>query len=298
MKVPRQSLLARFVDRTQEVSEFQKLLEQSPSGILCLHGPGGIGKSAVLSRMMDECEKRGIRWIHIEWEDSRRYNYLDVMRRIRDGTEPAMFQLFNDRVNFYTVPEYALKISLEGAPIQNVEVLAGGEIRSSEVTVHVGHSLEIRDLMVNVPRPDRCVTDAEIVIESTNAFMPCLRGFAAEHPLVVFFDALEKADPLARKWICDELLRRVRDEEITNVFVVLASREHFELDPSFFDCMSGFELQPFRIDDVFEYLTKRGVDCEKRLAEFIFANSERGNPLKIAVSVDNFVRLQDEQRNE
>ena len=125
---------------------------------------------------MEECAKRKVDWVHMEWEDSRRFNYLDVMRQIREATDPALFQLFNDRVNFYTVPNYELKIALEPGLIQNVDVLKGGEIRQAGVTVHVGHKVEIKDGMINAQRPDRDVTESQIVIDLTNAFMRCLKA--------------------------------------------------------------------------------------------------------------------------
>jgi len=260
--------------------------------IMCLHGPGGIGKSVLLSRMMEECNKRDLEWLYIEWEDTKRFNYLDIMRKIRNNTVPSLFQLFNDRVNFYTVPNYEMKIALEAGPIQNVEVLKGGEVKQSGVTVHVGHKVEIKDSKINVKRPDRDVTEDEIVIDLTNAFMPCLKTLTNERPLILFFDALEKADDLAYAWIWDELLSRVRDEEIQNLIVILSGRKKFEPDPTFFDSSEVYALKPFRAEHILDYLEKRGLDRMDYLAEFIFANSEDGNPLQVAQGVNNFISFQ------
>src|SRR5262245_52423010 len=250
-----------------------------------------MGKSALLNRMIETCESRGTRWVYIEWRDSRRYNYLDMMRIIREDTVPPLFALFNDRVNFHNAPQYRLQIPLEGGNIQNVQVLSGGEVQQSGVTVHIGHSIEIKDLNLNMPRPDRNVTDNEILIYLTRAFMPCLQAVTAEKPLVIFFDALEKADKLTLDWIWEELLARVRDRDVTNLFVALAGREPIEPEPSFFDCIDVYEMQPFQTDNVLEYLEKRQLGRLEDLARFILANFG-GNPLQIAQSVNNFLRFQ------
>ena len=295
MKIPAAHILKQFVNRTREVAGFKNLLSDKTKRIMCINGPGGIGKSVLLSRMMEECNGRKLDWVHFEWEDSRRFNYLDVMREIRKATDPTLFQLFTDRVNFYMKPNYKMKIALDAGPIQNVEVLKGGEIKQSGVTVHVGHKVEIKDSMINVQRPDRDVTEDEIVIDLTNAFMPCLKALTYERPLVIFLDALEKADEFANAWIWDELLTRVRDEEIRNLLVILSGRNTFEPDPTFFDSSEIYALKPFKSEHILDYLEKRGLDRMDFLADWILANSDKGNPLKVAQGVNNYILLQREK---
>ncbi|MBA7693237.1 hypothetical protein ES703_101815 [subsurface metagenome] len=295
MKIPAAHILKQFVNRTREVAGFENLLSDKTKRIMCISGPGGIGKSVLLSRMMEKCAERKLDWVQIEWEDSRHFNYLDVMREIRKATDPTLFQLFNDRVNFYTVPNYEMKITLDAGPIQNVEVLKGGQIKQSGVTVHIGHTVEIKDSMINVQRPDRDVTKNEIVIGMTNAFMPCFKALTSERPLVIFLDALEKADKLTNAWIWDELLTRVRDEELRNLLVILSGRNTFEPDPTFFDSSEVYALKPFKSEHILDYLEKRGLDRMDFLADWILANSDKGNPLKVAQDVDNYIRFQREK---
>src|SRR5208283_5056843 len=147
------ALLNEFVDRVNEVSDFCELLALSDSSIVCIWGAAGIGKSALLARLIQECEHRGVRAVETEWRDSRRYSYLDLMRRIRDRTRPELFYPFNDRVNFYTAPEYRLHLQVETGTIEHVQVTTGN-VDSGTVNVHVGHQIEIKDFMLNVLRPD------------------------------------------------------------------------------------------------------------------------------------------------
>jgi len=297
VKIPSTNILKDFVDRVQELDGFEKMVGNLAKRVMCIYGPGGIGKSILLSKMMEECEKRGMRWNYTEWRDSKHYGYLDLMRKIRNETSPSLFLLFNDRVNFYMEPQYDLKIQLEGGAIQNVKVLEGGEIQQSGVTIHVGHKVVITDSEINIPRPDRNVTDDEMMIELTCAFMPCLQATVRESPLVIFLDALEKADEPTKSWIRDEFLVPIRDEEISNLIVVLASREEIELDPSFFDCTDKYELRPFQTAHIQEYLSRRGVEPNETLIDFIFATT-KGNPIEIATNTNSLLQLRQKRQRE
>ena len=70
--------------------------------------------------------------------------------------------------------------------IENVQVLPGGEITEAGVNVHVGHNIEIKDSMLKQRRPDRDVTENEMVIDLTTTFMLCLKALTAKQPLVIW----------------------------------------------------------------------------------------------------------------
>lgn len=290
MKIPDEHKLEHFVDRHRVLTEFDNMLSTGARRIMCLQGPGGIGKSLLIKRLLKECLQKGFHGIYIEWRDSSRFNYLEVMRLIRDSADPVLFHLFNDRVNYYTKPEYTLKIALEGGGIQGVEVLSQGEVKQSGVTVHVGHQIEIKDLNINMPRADRAVTPEEILIESTRAFLACLKALSAQQPTVIFLDALDKADDLTRAWVWEQLLERLKEPEIPQLSVIIAGREKMDPHPTFFECTTIFELQPFRPDDIVDYLERRGLERSQLAADLIYSH-EGGIPIKVAMSVDSLLRL-------
>jgi len=265
------------------------MLEGSERKILHVYGPGGIGKSLLIERMRHACTDKSVYCVHVEWEDARRYSYLDIMRRVRDDTDQGHFHIFNDRVNFYTAPDYRIRLPVEDAPISDVSILTKAKIQQSDVSIHIGH--EIKDLHLNVRRPDRDVSDEEVVAGLTDAFMACLRALTVDRRLVIFLDAIEKVGPadLALNWITRELLERICDGELPNVIVVLAGRQLLELDPTFFDYVAVYELRPFQGEDVQEYLQRRGVTQTAEFVDFILANFD-GNPLQVAMSVNNFIR--------
>jgi hypothetical protein len=299
MKIPAVHVLEQFVNRVGELSRFEEMLTKRSKRIMCISGPGGIGKSTLLIRMMKACEDRGLNWVYLEWADSRRYSYLDLMRAIRDKTEkPSLFQLFNDRVNFYFVPQYEPKITLQGGNIENVHVLSGGEIQQSGMTLQIGNRVEIKDFNLNVPRPDKDVPLEQIIIDCTDAFMACVKGITENDPLVIILDAMEKADESTMTWIWKELLERVRDQAISNLSVVLSGRQTFNPHPTFFNSTLLCEVKPFKDVDVIEYLRKRGIEVTteeaRKIAGLILA-AIGGDPLRIAQAVNAYI-VQQENR--
>lgn len=273
--------------------EFSDLLSGSRR-IMCIHGGPGIGKSALLKLMEQTCTQRSIRWVEVAWLAEGRRDYIDVMRRIRNATEPALFSLFNDRLNEYTVPNYKVQVDISGPIIQNVQVLNGGRVEQSGVTVHVGHT--IGDLNISGLRPDRDVSDDEVITNVSTAFRLCLRALTARQPLVIMMDTLERADKLVLAWLRTELLWPICTNELPNLLVVLAGRESLGLDddPKFFDYAVSYELQPFRDEHVFEYVKRRvpaADDIVETIASMILAAQTRV-PLDVAKMVNNYVRYQ------
>lgn len=294
VKIPAPHLLKYFVNRTREMGELEHMLIDSQVRVLCLWGPGGMGKSVLLSKMLQVCNDRGLNTAYVQWETDRSYNYLDMMRQIRDQTGPeTLFQLFNDKVNFFTNPEYKLKIQVEGGAIGDVHILENGEIQKSNVTVHVGHTVEIKDLQLKLDRSD--AEAARIPFQLMEAFVPCLKALMQSNPVVVVFDGMEKPDASTKNWIWNEFLTLVRDQTVDKLFVILAGREQFVPDPSFFDCTRVLELRPLGRNDVEDYLHRRGVaECSADFLNLILAGSG-GQPLKVGETVDMFMRYQQQQ---
>jgi hypothetical protein len=257
-----------------------------------------MGKSVLLGKMLQHCNDRGLNSAYIQWTLDRSYNYLDIMRQIRDQTGPdTLFQFFNDKVNFFTNPEYKLKIQVEGSSISDVHILENGEIRQSNVTVHVGHTVEIKDLQFKLERSD--AEAARIPFQLTEAFIPCLKALVLANPFVLFLDGMEKADASTKKWILDEFLPLIRDQVVNKSFAVLGGREKITLDPSYFDCSRVFELKPLGRSDVEDYVHRRGLaHCSADFLSLVLANSNGGEPLQIGFLVDNYIlHMRSEQQN-
>ena len=75
--------LAEFVDREAEMDLFCRMLDTGERPVIVVEGEGGVGKSSLLARMVHECALRTLRKSEIVWTDTRRHDYLAVMRKVR-----------------------------------------------------------------------------------------------------------------------------------------------------------------------------------------------------------------------
>ncbi len=169
----------------------------------------------------------------------------------------------------------------------------GGILSGSSGPIHIGHNIQIPDSMVSVLRPDQALNESTVIIEITSAFVPCLRGLLEDAPLVLIFDATEKADALTRSWIHDELYTRIRDGELPQLYLIEAGRDLEPLDPSFSQLGSDRVLTELEQSHVEEYLKLKGLP-DRLLARFVFTEY-KGHPQKIAIAINNFLKSEPER---
>lgn len=297
LEIPSESVLREFVDRKPILKAFRNMLEspEAPFRVMWVYGDGGMGKSILLSRMMQECRERNIRWLHAEWRDTERYSYLDLMRRLRDVSRRLdLFSLFTDQVNRFTQSGYPTTIKVDLGNINDLHILENGRIEQGGVEIHVGHV--VKDLNVTLMREDFDVDDRNARIELTRAFLPCLRVLVGDQPIVLLLDALEKAHRGTMAWIFDELLERISRNRLPNVFVVLAGRESAPDDDlnRFRKCLQPYSLGLLQAEDIQEFLRLREcTDAEVQLlATVILAEAARRppTPLEVATFTTNYQR--------
>ena len=280
--------LAEFVDREDEMLRFLALLERGEKHILFVCGDSGLGKaSLLLARMMHECAHRGLRKAEVVWTDTRPHDYIAVMRKIRDDLEPAAFAAFTDLINFFTKNNYELTIRVEG----EVDVARNAKITDSTFGDVVG--VMVKDFMINVPRSDMAVPEAERMARLTDRFLGDFKELLARQPIVLFLDSIEKMSPDTEKWLWGELLTAVRDAALSNLTVVLCGQRGRELDRDWEVCVEVSELRPLAYAHVVEYLAKRGVAEEHRavLATMLLART-KGKVAEVAKDVDAFLKFQ------
>ena len=297
-EIPAEYVLREFVDRKPILTAFREMLER-PNGqrrVMWVYGGGGMGKSILLSRMMQECRERNIRWLHAEWRDTERYSYLALMRRLRDVSRRLdLFSLFNDQVNRFTQRGYPSEIKVDLGRISDIHILENGSITQGEVEIHVGHV--IKDLNITVVREDFDVEDRNARTELTRAFFPCLEVLVGDRPMVLMLDALEKAHRSTMAWIFEELLDRLGGNRLVNVLVVLAGRENVsDQDLSrFHHCLQPYPLDLLQAEDIREFLRRREfTDAEiPILVRSILAVADRRppTPLEVATFTTNYQRL-------
>lgn len=246
--------LASFVDRTEELSRFCNLIEDDGKCVYVVWGSSGIGKTSLLARMVHECSHRKLRKAEIVWTDTRPHDYLAIMRKIRDDAGADAFTTFTDLINFYTVPRYELKIVYEGS---NISV--GTQMQTNDSSIGTMAGIVVKDVMLNAPRSDMAVPEAERMARLTDRFVDNLAEATAHERFVVFFDAIEKMSADTEKWIWCELIGAASSGRLPNVRFVLCGQKKPELS-EWRLFVEEAQLQPLGAPHIIEYLAKRGVD--------------------------------------
>jgi len=284
--------LAEFVDRSAEMTTFKHILDTGDPPIMVVWGQGGVGKSYLLAKMIHECAQREILKAEVVWTDTRSKDYLAIMRKIRDDIGLEYFNPFTDLVNYYTSPQYELKIKVEGSINTNINP------NIKDATTGDIAGIIIKDLMIPEPRKDMAVPEEEKLARLTDIFIEnfdkALKALAVEKPFVVFMDAVEKMSNDTHKWIWEELFACVGDGRLSNIRFVLCGRQEppQENASEMRLIIEQTQLKPLEHEHIVQYLEKRSIDSSNHdeLALMLMVSTE-GNPLQIANSVDAFLKM-------
>lgn len=293
----RRRLLAEFVDRTEEMARFQRMLESDDKHIMVVWGGPGLGKTSLRLRMVHECAQRKLRKAEVECGGFRTTGYLAIMRKIRDDVGVEYFNAFSDYANFLTDPNYkpqiSLNINVEGA------MAVAGQAQITNASVGDIAGVVIKDNMLVLPRTDIAVPEEERMIRLTDRFIEGLGAALRDGPVVVFLDGVEKIDPDTQRWLWEELLMAVRDGRLAGAKVVLCGQTQPELDRDWRMLVEEAELRPLSLEHIEAYLEKRGVPESSRsvLAMMLMANT-KGEIARIAAQVDAFLALQQKMAQE
>lgn len=299
MATYQQQRLARFVDRESEMNSFCKMLDGDwPRPVLAVWGEGGMGKSSLLSRMVRECSLRDLSKVEINWSETRNYDYLAVMRKIRDDLGALQFGGFTDLVNFFTVPRHRLEVTVETSgqvdvarnaafgPNAQVGLMAGVVLQPGAINA---------DLMLNDARTDLAISESDRMAQLTDSFVKELNAFARQGRVVIFLDAIEKATKTTQRWIWDELFGALRADRLANVLIVVGGRNQPEIDEDWRLLVEERRLGPLSREHIIEYMIKREIAYDAALREIVadvILDSTAGNPLRVASTVEAMSRRQ------
>jgi len=283
--------LSEFVDRETEMTRFCALLDSPGKLVMSVTGPGGIGKSSLMARMLHEIALRNLTKAEIIYTDDNLPEFMAIMRKCRDDIGVVSFSAFTDLINYYTVPRYTLNVDLQGGTINvanNLTLTEGASVGTIAGVV-------IKDAMITFPRSDLDVSEAERRTTLTNQFVTCLaEASKTRTQIVIMIDAAEKMSESAGRWLWDSLIGAVADSRIPNIRFVIFGRTKPNIDRWKKQLVEFAELQPLGVPDIVLYLEKRGVGPEHRqaLALMVYGNTQ-GDPLKVATNVDLFLDVQE-----
>jgi hypothetical protein len=260
------SLRDLFVDRSQHTDAFCKMLEgRTERRIMLLEAGPGMGKSWLLHIFAHEARVRGLPLVHIDFADQQVYDTLMVVRCCRDTLGPAHFNALTEAINDVTTPRVNL-IAPNAAISGSVNVALGNAntLSNSAISVsNVGNTI-FKDNFFSVRTDDAFVRQA-IEDRINAAFFDSLATLVAQIRVVFLFDTYERnslkddrwLSRAADRWICDQLLLRLRDGKLDNAVVVLAGRRLPQFGPSWYNVLGHKVLDQFGQTEVKEYLCGR-----------------------------------------
>ncbi len=255
--------LAWFVDRLKQLQGFQKMARgETEKCVMAICAPIGMGKTWVIQRMRQECQSLELPTLHIDFRDLRAWDYLMLARAARDQMGALYFNALTQTINDCTGVNIQLAVT-PAAPASVIVGAQGGTV--SDVSVDAcgaiiagGNVIKDNHFYVQADTP---IARQAIELRITDVFFACLGQLAANKKAVFLFDSYEQVTEEANRWLCDQLLARLRDKRLAHVIVVIAGTRVPEFGPEWKPTLATTGLDPFTQDDVREYvLDKRGLD--------------------------------------
>lgn len=292
--------LAEFVDRAAEMDLYAKVIDESDRQIMLVSGGTGMGKTSLLLRMIHESAQRKLQKAEVTWTDTLVYDYMAVLRKLRDDLGLEHFGAFTDLINYYTDANYQprldVRLNVDLGPQTSVKVAEGSQITGSAVGDIAG--VLIRDNMIVVQRPDIAVPIEVRREELTRRFLAGLHDASANQRIVVFFDSFEKTSEATAQWVWEQLLPPVRDGQLPNVRWIICGQRSPPQDRDWLDFLALAELKPLGPGDVEAYIRKR-VAGQVQMSDETFRYlagmlqvATNGRPTDVAEKVDLFLASQ------
>lgn len=293
----RERLLCQFVDRSAEMALFEQVLDGDDLPAMVVSAASGMGKSALLMRMVHECALRHLVKAELEWTSVDVLDYMATLRRLRDALGVDHFGAFTDLINYYTdaayQPRLEINIQLHGGTIQ---VAQGAQITGSSVGDIAG--VVLRDNNFNIQRSDISVPDEVRREQLTRRFLDGLAALSRDALVVIFFNATEKMSEVTYQWLWGQLLKPLVDGALPRVRVVLLGQRPPPGRDDLGDLaelVAKAELKPLGVDDIDAYIAKRAVgvtevgDATRReLAKMLLVVTQ-GRPADVASALDLYL---------
>jgi hypothetical protein len=278
--------IAWFVDRDRERRKFQKILDgESVQRIMMIRAGAGMGKTWLINNFRHECSCRQIPYAIIDFSTrSQGYNYLEVLRSIRDSLGAQNFNDFTVLVNQCFIRSNPFQSLTDLSSTSSVDIKSSPQ--ESSIDNVAGRDI-IRDNNFFFTRPD---TPPELLRSIlTDCFKNCLQKMIGNllpgQFIVWHFDSFEKIDPITREWILEEFLQEIKEQAISQLIIVLAGQDVPTLPLDWKLIASQYTLEPWTLNDYQEYLGKKQMELDSKRIQALH-RSYSGRPLDLAMWVD------------
>jgi tetratricopeptide (TPR) repeat protein len=320
-KLPRVPLIANttFIGRTEELYFFVENIlkpEEPDYNIVSVSGQGGVGKSTLLKRFIDEIQNTYFReycaaaivderhtnpaiimekiaeQLHIRGEFEKAVNeYKGVFRRLRDEQLRSREAVLGE-----TVPSMIGSIFQDIVPVPGVNVIVREGAKAStkyllnehhyRQSVKMAERLEdpIGDLTKAFVKELNYLTDIQVIHMNNRT--------KHQRRVVLFVDTFEQLATETAPWLLNHFLQASINP---NVVLVIAGRDPIEHSTSddfihwlpYYDDQTIYSitLNSFSQDETRHYLDKRGITEQNRID--VFWQLSRGLPLYLSLLTSN-----------
>ena len=210
----------KFLNREAETRRIHRFMVSPKPGLLGLHGPGGIGKTVLIWRTADECERLGIPHAHIDLADFPFTDSVDAMKEIAGQLDSRQ-----EFASFW-------------------ELLSGYHSRFQNRFLSIQSHKALP--------PANLFQSRNQVME---AFLQGLRQLASEQPVVLLFDNLDAIQKRSDRDLLEKELFS-RAGQVSTIKTVVASRGQILWHSPFLEqAYTALHLAPFD-DDYAKDLTR------------------------------------------
>lgn len=266
-----------FVNRDKQRRGFMMMLEgKTPKQLMLVKAPAEMGKTWLIQRLYHECRSRSIPVTLIDFSQRQPWDYLTLVRQARDQFGSANFNYLTQVINEATairVDKVAVNVGIENSQLVN------SPVNVSEVKLTTDNFTSVQ-------------TDSDLVrrnleIRITDAFLVCLQSLVQGGRAVFLLDTTDLAPESAITWLVNNLLWRVRNNELPGVLMIMAGREVPDLDQSWNNAVAKTGLDLFTDDHIDEFIIKRGLIGRPNISRETLMLFSRGHPGMLGKMADN-----------
>jgi hypothetical protein len=266
-----------FVNREKQRQGFLMMIQgKTPKQIMIVKAPAEMGKTWLIQRLLHDCRGRRIPVALLDFSQRQPWDYLTIVRQVRDQFGDASFNHMTQVINEVTtlrIEKVAVQVAIEDSHLVNSDV----NINEVKLTT---------DNFAAVPAESDLVR-RNLEIRITDAFLLCLQSLAQIGKVVLLLDTLDLAPESAVAWIVANLLRRIRDGALPGVLIIAAGREVPDLDRSWNDWAAKTGLDLFTNEHIDDFIVKRGLLGRPNISRDALMLLSRGHPGMLGKMADN-----------
>lgn len=257
-----------FIGREREQELFRlNFLYQVPAYLIfALHGPDGVGKSALLTQLRAIAEEHNAVTVKVDATQAtavREQTILQTMLRLAQQFAEAgtPFSAFEERYEEYTA--CTRMVAEDFHTPGGVFDLLGDVAEAQEMQTEAWNKY----LFERFGNPAKIALVKTPVETLTQIFVKDLNAWATVRAIVVGFDDWEHLGPHLQAWLQGLLTRY---EMRANIWLVLAGAQPLdETWTAFQPVTATFTLPPFTEDETRAYLAARGVADPARVTDIV-----------------------------